>query len=384
MAHVTVVTRNPAIAMGLTHHGYDVTDVRPDRHGDWARQAIGSNAVVLELSDAVAADAAIRRLRAEGLGVQVLVVANDTPGWDETIQHAGEGVRSLPLPITLPSLMAAVEAAVDAGPIDVPPPPRNEEELLSAVARSVGLEINDAGALVGEPSPRGAATLAQADAEEAPSDPVPVPDPEPAPLPDPEPAPEPDPDPVPVPDPEPAPQPDPEPVAPSGRASAGLVAALTAGAGDLTGVAEVAEVVVSELAEKVGAEAAVLLLPDGPEWRVAGGLGLRPLEQRVRLAEDAWLVAHVALQDQCVVVDDTDAAREQLSGAPLASWSEVMAVPVRGVRGVFVVARAGEAFDEDAVRAACAVADEAAPLLREALAVRVLARALLPYADIEE
>lgn len=421
--HVTVVTRNPAIAVGLTHHGYDVTDVRPDRHGDWARQAYGSRAVVLELSDPIAADAAIRRLRADGNGVQVLVIRGDAAGgWDEVLAHAGAGVRSMPLPITLPSLMAALESLVAEGPIDVPPPPRNEEELLSAVARQVGLTITDSGTLSGEPHAHMMDDLGDAPAEgedepvPAPEvaldpetepeaapvpevEPVPMPDTDPVPVPEPSPVPVPEPAPVPEPSPAPAPEPSPEPAPvpgppappapapvppPSPRAAAGLIAALTAVARDLTGVSETAEVVVEELAERVAAEAAALLLPDGDEWRVVGGVGLRPLEHRARLAADHWLVQHVAIASRGVVVEDTDAARDQLMGAPLASWNEVLAVPVEGVRGVFVAARAEGAFGEDALRAACGVAEEAAPLLREALTVRVLARALAPYAELDD
>lgn len=411
--HVTVVTRNPAIAVGLTHHGYDVNDVRPDRHGDWVRQAFGSNAVVLELSDPIAADAAVRRLRAEGNGVQVLVIRSDIGGWDEVLAHAGEGVRSLPLPISLPALMATLESLVADGPIDVPPPPRNEEELLAAVARQVGLTITESGALAGEahahmmealddepdspegepPAPPSPEPVPEVEPVPMPDgDPVPMPEPSPAPVPEPSPVPEPEPSPEPLPEPLPEPSPVPEPPAPqptpgpppSPRAAAGLIAALTAVARDLTGVAEAAQVVAEELAERVSAEAAALLLPDGDEWRVVGGVGLRPLEQRARLTLDHWLVQHVVVASQGVVVQDTDAARDKLMGAPLASWNEVLAVPVEGVRGVFVAARAEEAFGENALNAACAVAEEAAPLLREALTVRVLARALAPYAELDD
>ncbi|HEX8004376.1 MAG TPA: GAF domain-containing protein [Mycobacteriales bacterium] len=371
MAHVTVVTRNPAIAVGLTHHGYDVTDVRPDRHGDWARQATGTQAVVLELSDAIAADAAVRRLRADGNGVQVLVIAQD--GWDEVLAHSGPGVRPLPLPVSLPSLMAALEELVAAGPIDVPPPPRNEAELLSAVARQVGLSITDAGTLAGEPPPHVVEEMLAtpvAEVPEAAGEPggaagaaadvaamAAVAEP-------------------------PAAAWEPAPTLPAGAGA--LVAALAPLAPQLTGVAETAEVVVTELAERVGAEAAALLLPDGGDWHVAGSANLRPLEERLRLPASHWLVRTVVDDGRGLVVDGTDAAREELAGAPLASWDEVLAVPVPDVRGVFVAARGGASFDEESLRVACAVAEEAAPLLREALAVRDLARALAPYAELDD
>jgi hypothetical protein len=376
MRHVVVVTRNPALTVGLTHHGYDCADVKPDRHGEWVREARSADAVVLELSDALAAESAVQRLRGEGLGVPLLLVSNDKPGWDVMAAHIGAGTVVLPLPISLPALTASLEALIDRGPVTLPPPPANEEELLSAVAASVGLSIDDAGTLVSDPaSPRHHSTVPL-------PEPVPVAEAEPEPEPVPEPVVEPAPEPVP----EPAPAPVPAPVrtlSPAPSSPDDLVAALTARAGELNGVADCAEVAVIELAERVGAEATVLLLPDGDEWRVAAGTGLRPIEHRARLGADHFLVASVT-GGEALIADDTDGAREELAGAPLASWPRVLAVGVPGIRGVFVAARHDAPFDEAALRAATAIAAEAAPLLAEALAVRTLARALAPYADLDE
>src|SRR5690349_24386316 len=110
MATVVVVTRNPALAMGLRHHGYDVYDVRPDKYGEWMADARVADAVMLELSDAVAAEAAVQRLRASGLGLPVLLVSNQSPGWETTAEHVGAATKVLPLPISLPALMAALDA----------------------------------------------------------------------------------------------------------------------------------------------------------------------------------------------------------------------------------------------------------------------------------
>jgi hypothetical protein len=402
MKNVLVVSRNATLGVGLVHQGYDVHDVRPDRHGDWTREARVVDVVVLELSDAVAAESAVLRLRAEGIGVPVLVVANPTPGWETTAEHVGLGTAVLPLPISLPNLITSIEALIASGPIEVPPPPRNEEELLSAVAASVGLSITDGGTVVNDPSPAsvpritppdldappdpaGEALLAAA-VEAAPEAPAPEPDPltDPLPLAEPQPVAVAQPEPVrtrPAGVPMPAPPAAARPGEPRPPASDEHVAALLAWARDLTGVAECAEVVVAELAERVGAEAAALLLPDGPEWRVAGGTGLRPLEERARIGEDHWLVKNVVLGGEGVITDDTDAVREELAGAPLASWQRMLAVPVPHVRGLFVAARSGEAFGDEAIAAAVAVGAEAAPLLQDALAVRALARALAPYAE---
>jgi hypothetical protein len=368
---VLVVSRNANLGVGLVHHGYDVADVRPDRHGDWTHQARAADVVVLELSDAVAAESAVLRLRSEGLGVPVLVVANPTPGWETTSDHVGGGASVLPLPISLPALITRIEELIAAGPVDVPPPPRNEEELLNAVAHSVGLSITEGGTVVTDPEPGDMARVRAPDLD-APTDAPPAGEPVAA-------APAPPPG---------APMPPPPPAAKPGEprppASDAYVTALLDWAHDLTGLAECAEVVVAELADRVRAEAAVLLLPDGREWRVAGGTGLRPLEERAALAEDHWLVKNVVLAGDGLLTDDTDAVRDEMIGAPLASWQRVLAVPIPDVRGLFVAARSGDGFDESSLAAAVAVGAEAAPLLRDALAVRALARALAPYAELEE
>lgn len=367
MANVLVVSRNATLGVGLIHLGYDVTDVRPDRHGDWTREAEGTHAVVLELSDAVAAESAVLRLRHEGLGVPVLVVSNSTPGWDTAAAHLGGGTSVLALPISLPKLQAELDNLIAAGPVDTTPLPKDETEMLHAVAASVGLAITENGTVVPEGSV----------ATQAPPEVMAEPEPEPEPEPVARPA---------LPEPSPLPAPPPAAAAGEGRhpASDLYVATLLDWARDLTGVAECAEVIALELADRVGAEAAALLLPDGDEWRVAGGAGLRPLEHRARLTEEHWLVANVVITGKGMLADDTDAARDVLTGAPLASWPRVIAVPVREVRGLFLAARGGAAFTEESLQQAVALAAEAMPLLKDALAVRTLARALAPYAEFDD
>ena len=409
-ASIVVVTRNANLSLGLTHHGYDVAEVRPDRHGDWTHHARVADAVVLELSDAVAAESAVLRLRSEGLGLPVLVVSNATPGWDTTAAHVGPGALVLPLPISLPKLTSALDALIAEGPVEIAPPPQNEEELLSAVAASVGLSITETGTVVqGSPSARAPAAAEPEEevAEEAaePEEEV-AEEAEPAAAePDEEPEPPEESEPVAKPAPKPpkavapareAPAPErpltdrlaraatARPPTPAPRAAESHVAVMLEWAHDLTGVAECAEVVVAELAERIGADAAALLLPDGAEWRVAGGTGLRPLEYRVRLADDHWLIKNVVLTGDGLLAEDSDAARDELIGAPLASWTRVLAAPVLEVRGLFLAARSAEPFGPDSLARAFAVGTEAAPLLVDALAVRELARALTPYTELDD
>lgn len=378
MASIVVVSRNTALSVAFTHAGYDVNEVRPDRHGDWMTEARLADALVLELSDAVAAESAVQRLRGEGVGVPVLIVSNARPGWETTAQHAGAGTAVMGLPISFPGLQGELERLLAAGPITVPPPPANETELLNAVAASVGLAIGEHGRLERD----GATDPPEVAAAEPEPEPVAEPEPEPAPpLSTSRPLPAPPP-PFPAPPVRPA-----APAAPRAHAPGTadeLVVALLGQTADLLGVTECAEVVASEFAERLAAEAVALLLPDGQEWRVAAGVGLRPLEYRVRLAPDHWLIDTVVTTGKALVLDDTDAVRDELIGAPLASWPRLLAVPVPDVAGVFVGARRGEAFRESVLPVAVDVAAEAAPLLRDALAVRALARALAAFTDTDD
>ena len=44
-----------------------------------------------------------------------------------------------------------------------------------------------------------------------------------------------------------------------------------------------------------------------------------------------------------MLIEDTDIIRQQLSGAPLAAWRHLLAVPVPDIRGIVVLARGQEA-----------------------------------------
>jgi outer membrane biosynthesis protein TonB len=439
MSGILVVSRNAALAMGLARHDHDVTEVRPDRFGDWVASAESVEGVVLELADAVAAEAAVVRLRSEGYRAPVLVVSGGGPGWDQIADHLGPATGLLPLPLSLPKLLSTLEQLIAAGPAPagatvaapaepvaspeaavVAEPERvpDEHELLQTVAASIGLSIAESGTLVaGEPQP-----------EPVPMpEPAPEPLPEPAPEPVPEPAPEPPPPapappapapapvppvpgpgPLPVPPPEPVPGPFPAPTPPlpvggsspypnvrmaprrhsmaaladvAGMASAQLVTHLSERAQELIGLGECADVVVLELAERTAAEAAAVLLPDGAAWRVAGGHNLRPLEHRIQLDAGSWLVETIAIGGRGLIIEGSDIGRQRLSGSPLASWTHLLAAPLPGLRGVLLAARSAGPFDEAALTAAVALAEEAVPLLQEGMELRTLARQLSAYTD---
>ena len=165
--------------------------------------------------------------------------------------------------------------------------------------------------------------------------------------------------------------------------AASLVRQLAASVHELYGVRETAEVVVADAVERTAADAGALLLPDSGRWRVAAGIGLRPLEHRYELHSDSWLVDEIARGYRGAIIENTDVARSPLHGAPLASRRHLLAVPVPSVEGLLLVARNDDpAFSEDDVLVLARVGQEAAPLVSAALDTRALARAMWEFSDV--
>ena len=148
-------------------------------------------------------------------------------------------------------------------------------------------------------------------------------------------------------------------------------------------VADTAGVVLSRATEAAAADAAAVLVPDEGVWRVEAGSGLRPLEERLQMDATHWLVTEIAIGRRGLLIKNTDVARNQLAGAPLASWANLLAVPVAGE--VFVLlAREHSAFSrEDLTQVAGAVVGLDAPM-NDAIDVRRLARKMIDYLDLVE
>jgi GAF domain-containing protein len=162
-----------------------------------------------------------------------------------------------------------------------------------------------------------------------------------------------------------------------------LVAAMTDRGSEVYGVADTAQVLADDVVERADADAAAILVPDEGRWRVAGGVGLRPVERRHILNDKHWLIQETALGGRALLIGDTDVVRPQLTHAPLAAWQHLLAVPIPGVRVVVLLARGNESpeFTEEDLAAIAPVAAEAADLIRNALAARRLARMLGPLRE---
>ncbi len=161
----------------------------------------------------------------------------------------------------------------------------------------------------------------------------------------------------------------------------GLVRSLQRDISRLGRVHEAARLLRDRCTSAVPCDAAAVLVPDEDVWRVAAGARLRPLEQRLQVRADHWLVAEVVTASHGLLVRDTDVVRARLSGSPLASWPHLLALPVIEARSLVLLARESGGFSEDDLTRAHAALDDAGRLLRDALEVRDLARAMSDYTD---
>lgn len=403
-----VVSRGPTLAMGL-RGPYDVLDVRPSALSD-ALVDGGSavDAAVLDLGDDAGGQLSALRDARRDLPVLVLGVAADPE-----IEDAPDGVRFLSLPVSRPGLLEAL-AELLAGheheyeqPADLEPDLAGSEvtqpEANAPIsAPPVESEPDSDKAEPGRSSPEPDA--AEKERNGSSPDPVPVPPAPraPAALPLPRDSDEVGGPALPAPtlatvgelrsaaetavpaapasDSGPRVAPDSLNLSGAGRVGR-LVRDLLGRASDLLTLAEVAEVVVLDAVDRVDAEAVALLVPDDEQWRVAGGVGLRPLEWRCEMDGGSWLVGEVVEGAAGLVVEDTDIARQRLQGAPLVAWRQLLAVPVPGVRGCLLAARSEAPFTVDDVARLADLAREAAEPLADAVALRRLARSLRSHLD---
>lgn len=164
-----------------------------------------------------------------------------------------------------------------------------------------------------------------------------------------------------------------------------LVGLLLERVSELFGVTDTAQVLADEMVERADADAAAVLIPDDHLWRVAGGVGLRPLERRLVMDSSTWLVAETAVGGKALIIEDTDIVRPKLAGTPLAAWKHLLAVPIGDIRAAVVLGRGAEAgaFSDRELTAIVGPVREAAGLLHRAIQTRRLARLLGPLRDAD-
>jgi hypothetical protein len=154
---------------------------------------------------------------------------------------------------------------------------------------------------------------------------------------------------------------------------------------DLTPLREVCDVIAEDAVERVDADSSAVLVRDGDVWRVSGGYRLRPLEERLVLDDRHWLVTEILPKRRGVLVEESDVARTQLHGAPLAHRRHVLVVSLPAVETLVIVGReAGGPFDPADLVALKEVRDEGTSLLEQALDLRAVARELAHLRDLPD
>jgi hypothetical protein len=144
-------------------------------------------------------------------------------------------------------------------------------------------------------------------------------------------------------------------------------------------VAEVCDELCLTLAETCTADAVAVLVRSGDRWLVEGSVGLRPLEHRLNLGEDDWLVQKLRGGPPVLVIPDTDLVRSQLAFTPLASRASLLAVCFGDQELLLLAGRDSAPFArKDVTTVTNLVSDETARLT-EALDTRALARELARF-----
>jgi hypothetical protein len=390
---IAVVTQRTGMALAMssaTHHFVEVRPLAGWEQRDWTEQV-----VVLDLGTAQSTQAAIETLAGAGVRAQVVVIAAAGGGWDALLRRHSD-LAFVSLPVVRGSLLAAVDRALgDAGREPEHVPAENGDPQVSdragptddaAAENAVAADQPAPGSAPDvEPRPHRTHARPRGGRRDKPREPVvrrgpqPPTDPSVAAAAATAAAESPNP-----------PTREMTPVdARADRAARvhrrqevmGLVRSLQRDAGQLGRVRDVAGLVRDRCASAVPCDASAVLVPDDEVWRVAAGARLRPLEQRLEVRADHWLVSEVVTASHGLLIRDTDIVRARLSGSPLASWPHLLALPVTEARSLVMLAREGKGFSEDDLARAHAGLDDGGRLLRDALEVRDLARTLSDYVD---
>jgi hypothetical protein len=357
---VAVVTKRTGVTLTLGSKTHHLVEVRPG--GEWLERSWVEDVIILDLETAEATSAAVERLRIMDASKPIVVIAADGAPWDRLTTEFPD-LFVVPLPITASTLLdtvdraraasLAVAATHSARGVDVAAPPVTVTPELIPVptasdqpapadrehARPIGRRARTRP----ESDPAALPTLpaALAVALEALSAPMESPDP------------------------------------------MGKVRGLLVEVGRLPRVADTAAVILSRATEAAAADAAAVLVPDDGVWRVEAGSGLRPLEVRLQIDSSHWLVTEIAVGRRGLLIKNTDVARNQLAGAPLASWANLLAVPVAS-DAFLLLAREHSPFTrDDLTQVVGAMAGIDAPM-NDAIDVRRLARKMIDYLDFVE
>ena len=343
MPRLLMVSRTPSLAMGLAGTTFDV-EVLSAGEAMRSREELPADVVLLDVQSAEWAALLLAKLRSSADPVPALVLAG--PDWDCASLEGLPATSVMVRPVSQKSLVAALNTILTPGAPAAATSDNGDVTPLRRRTPSAG--TSDGGnAVAPAPTPRADqpafATSLRPVARAKPAEP-------------------------------PARQGDTGPV--------DLVRALLPHADQLPWMPEVGGSALVQSLAMTSADAGALLVREDDRWVVMASSGLRPLELRAELGPDHWLVATVCLGRRAVLVGDTDVARSQLAGAPLASARHLLAAPVEHLDGLLIVARRnGPAFTEEDLRRLAEVSRESSAALTEAAEVHQLVKALARHLD---
>ncbi len=137
MTSVVVVTKRAGFTLTLHSPDHHFSELRPTT--GWLQRTWTEDVVVLDLETAGATAEAVVDLRASGHRQPVVVVANDTDGWDGLFADHPD-LHLISLPIAPKSLLSTVDRAFRVGGIrpepESPPPARVGGRFRHGVAQS--------------------------------------------------------------------------------------------------------------------------------------------------------------------------------------------------------------------------------------------------------
>jgi hypothetical protein len=114
MARILVVSRNPAMSMSLAGGVHEVDTCRPLLLDRWTEGTDQADVYILDLGEPGDATAAVDHLRSTGRSEPILLVAGSAGPWASLEAMPPPGCAVLPLPVTRPTLIAALDGLLQA------------------------------------------------------------------------------------------------------------------------------------------------------------------------------------------------------------------------------------------------------------------------------
>jgi hypothetical protein len=132
------------------------------------------------------------------------------------------------------------------------------------------------------------------------------------------------------------------------------------------------------LLDVVAADAVAIMVSDD-RWRVSGGVGVRPIETRLTLTAEDWLISELQLGLPVVAIPDTDARRAELAFTPLARQTSLLGALLSDGQVLAIVGRNSAPFESDEVADVLECLRRRVCALTEALDARDVARRLARF-----